>query len=306
MSFSGNVLGGVGYPRFYLLSEDMVSNGSMEDDDNSDNLPDGWTAGGAGSINRVADTSTIFGDYVMNLIDASVGANGWAQSSVMDLPSGEDINGHELLVSMWVKLITGTPNPGGLIVYVYNSSNILVGNEEVVAIIGTTWQQLWIPVRPLVSLTGDTDLYITILPTRGGVSELANYYVDNVQVFEVNDTVDISVEPQEYQAQGWDKQLQTGRQTLIDGSLKEYVHGWRYRCEIGYDLLTAADEVLRQSIADHDGLIGFMPHIDTAWGQICLWNGALDRTYWLNRFLGHTSAIPLIGAELMNEKPTGT
>jgi hypothetical protein len=304
MSFSGNVLGGVGVPRYYLLSEDLITNGSMEDDDNADSIPDSWAAGGGATVAQVNDTTTVFGDYVLSVEDNNIGAIEWVTQTGLTMPSG-DINGKSLLAAIWVKEISGTPG-GNIHVYIKDNGGALAGTASPASSYTTSsWSLIWIPINNLFSLAGSSNFSIEIFPTNTTASNLGKQYYDNIQVFEIEDTIELA-EPTEYRGQGWDKELQTGRQRLIDGSYKEYIDGWRFRCECVWEYMDTTDEADRQLIADHDGLIGFMPHNDVEWGQVCLWDGHLNREYFFNRFVGHTSAIPLVGTEIMGSKPTRT
>ena len=305
MSWSGNVLGGVAAPRFYLLSDDLVTNGSMEDDDDADSIPDSWTAQGGATLLQVNDTSTMFGDYVLSIDDADPSGWDYAKQTGMSIPSavGGDINGKDILVVFWVKQISGT-NPE-MFVNIYDSNNNLAGTTDVFTTLKTDrYLQFWAYISNLVTAAGDDEFGIGIFPTGLTVGDLGKIYVDNVQVFEVTQLIDLPL-PNEWRGQGWTKELQA-RQRLIDGTMKEYIDGWRFRANMNWEYMSTSDEILRQNLADHAGLIGFQPHNDVEWGQVCTWDGDLERSYFFNRFLGHSSNIPLLGCELMDRKPEDT
>jgi hypothetical protein len=90
---------------------------------------------------------------------------------------------------------------------------------------------------------------------------------------------------------------------LWDGNIQQHNKKWRPIYYADYAFLNDSDETIRQSISESD-IILCVPHNDSGFGFLGIWDEDYYRKYTFGRFQGHSGSVVIKGIELVTNKPT--
>lgn len=298
MSFSSTlVVGGIGDPKVYLLSEtNLVANGDFEVD------ATGWTDSNVSSA-RTADSTAPKGNYVLVVQDASASL-GYTEDA-LGTQSGN------LVVTGWIKSDESSD---------HNVQVSIVGSSTynyVIKAYADKWTKFTCTTDNMNLTSGATTLRLYTSDTD---TDQYTVRYDDVRVYATDTNAENEVitmtDAKDAIHPNLVKQYFTkvldGQQTLIDGSIKEYVKGWRYNCELRYDYIPASLEQYFLEISEHPFVL-FVPHADDldstanensyVWSEYVRWNKDFDHEYFYGRYSGHQGIVPFTGIDLIQTKP---
>lgn len=274
------VFDGTGPPRFLICGDDYVSNGDFEELDALDE----WTFDTSNlNVQTLQSSNTNYGLYVLAVAGMSPESVGDVQCTV---DFEEDIQDEQIVVSfcLW--------SAEGATVRVQLTANSDTVIDEVFE--APDQQKLFVAVSSSVPSSTQT---ATIKFTFVGDSLVE---LDRVQARILQYDIVLPVH-QEGINFTYEKEV-SARYTLLDGSEKEYVLGWRFRGSIEYVRLSPTEEVHRSRIAEAS-YIFFFPHNDNDFVVPVKWDKEFERRYPQNVQVGYQAVVPLVGIELLTHIP---
>lgn len=277
------VIGGVSQPRFLCCGMNLVTNDDFEDN------ADGWLAGNSATVVRVADSETFFGDYSLQINDASASLRGYVDYILNPGVTGT----YTFVISIWARGASGSD--------VYMRSALVGGVTAwgTAKTLTTTQQHFSDAIS--YNITGVSPR-LRIYPTALA-AETGNIIIDHVSVYRATNDITLDYESQ-VDVWGWERENQAENR-LIDGTTKIYVNGWRFSANLDFTYLSADDEANRGRISEADTVV-FFPRSDNEFCANCRWDGKYDRSYFHRSLYtaGHKGPITLVGVELLEKKPT--
>jgi hypothetical protein len=159
------------------------------------------------------------------------------------------------------------------------------------------WKPYYIIIQIPNSWDG-TKLYLRFKPyyEGAGVASTGTMYIDNINLYELSRDIEFDVATK--LSQEWLRVIGSEYE-LSNGSLKEYVDGFRFKCSIFWDHLTADFESKRSKVMSAL-LLFFIPHIDYNWGILVKPDGSIKREYFHDKYVCHVGGIDMLGIELLN------
>lgn len=280
------VVGGTGDSNFYLAkTTKFITNWNFEVD------LTGWTGvPGAGDISQYEDSLTFWGEYSMK-VDASVEAGTYAKAII---ETGSELWERAFILEFAVRV----DEARDIKIFVQDVDGYQTFTQTYTGVTGEFvhffYYFIFLPLgSPII---GPTELEIRLYGTDTvpGIS-----YYDNVNLYEITEKISFRV-PETFEAL-YEKELQS-KFELITGRIQEYLRGWRFIGNLGYQYLTKEEEEKRTRIGESDLMI-FQPHDDNEFMVVSMWNGNFARNYFGDIYAGHTGNINLMGAHLINEPP---
>lgn len=285
------VVGGINSHRFYIIKGNQLI--TSIDNRTFENSIGDWSYSGVGVIERIADSDTHFGDYVLKITDDNAAANEYAE---LTIEFSDDMSERMFILYFWTKGLSSTTR--GSIQIVSNSTvNPTVVDSKQIAL-----TEYWKPnyISFIIPSGDDCDeLYIRFAPQYYGdaVTSTGIMSVDNINIYEVSNGLTLNAASKFNQ--GW-KRLVDSNYKTIDNMDKEYLDGFKYFAELDWDWLEANEELIKSRIMSSK-LVFFVPHYDYNWGLLTKPNGDINRGYLKDKYIGHTGGIKLIGIESLSD-----
>lgn len=278
------VLDGVGDPRVMILGDEICTNQSFET-----GLDDWEEFGGTNAMSRYEDSSTFYGSYVLKVEDDSPGEVevAWHVNNV-----GE-VAGRKFVFTLFYKSATGHTHQFSILTHA-NLSGIQVSDFVASA---DEWR-LCVIVREFVNDQSSVTVEIVPYKFSLGNAGMGSVYIDNVSIREITDDFVLPC-PKTF-LQRFDKEILV-KNKLIDGTIKTYIDGWRYKCRIGYEYLGKAQEYIRRKLAQETNDLMIFPHRDIDNCIMVSWDGNYLQKYFKNKYLGHEGIFAFEGIQLAGQ-----
>lgn len=286
------VLGGVGVPRFLILSQDQVANKFF--DVNLDGYDVYVDENPSANMTRVIDVDA-FGTYMGKM----TGTGGNDTSIRYRWNVGSSLLNRRFLAKFRIKL--GAGESSTVVIQLYNSTNQVVEMTRVVThevqeiiISGTSAQaggspNHFIELRIHYNAPGS--------PFPDATHEL---FIDNLMFFEVYN--DYAFPQPQTSFLGF-KKITYGRNETWSGGIQEFSKRWRPFWHGEWKAIEAGFEQQRQIISQST-LVFCIPHQDVNWGFVGIWmNDEFKRKYSFERFFAHEGDIDILGTEFTVGKP---
>jgi hypothetical protein len=285
-----NVIAGVEEPRILIVGPELINNNSFEE-----NLTN-WNQVGNG-MTRVQNSTTPFGNYVMDLEDDNAAAFEMVWQTIQ---YGSAIQGKSFISSVWAKR-GGSANQ----TFSMNNNVDLEPEEDYTA--REHWKKFILEATmPVGSITY---FNLEIYPTdySGGVSETGHILLDNISVREILFDIELPLPYRGDFKQGFIPALQS-RYKLNNQVNKKFYKGLIYYYTAYWKKLTATQEQNRNKIILYNQIQGndliIFPHKDS--DRCYLVTAENDKVEWLwmaGVALGHEGGIELVGNELYEMAP---
>lgn len=289
---SSFVLGGIGDHRFLIIKGSNLIT-SINDRSFEFGISN-WSQNGVDVISRGLDDTTPFGKYVLRIVDDNAAAEEYAQFDIND--SDKDFDERAFVLYFWAKGDSVTTRGS---IEVYTNSVIFYDLPIVGKELGLTeyWKPCYLIIQVPVSFETD-QLQIRFKPSyiADPVTSVGTMYIDNVNLYELS--WDFEIRAATRMSQEWIKE-NAADYKLASGYLKEYIDGFRYKCELNFDGIGKQNEAYRSKVMTAS-LLFFIPHSDYNWGILVKPDDDLKRDYLADKYIGHTGNIKLIGIELLN------
>jgi len=272
------VFDGTGPPEFWICGDDVISNGSFEES------LEGWDIDTANlTAQKLESYNTNYGLYVLAVAGMSPESFGYVSC---ETSFDEDLQGQQVVVSfsLW------SANGATVRVQVCSETETVV--DEVVT--APSQQKLY-------ALSGTCFAESTNTVTvKFGIAGDEIVEIDRVQLRKLEQVVTMPL-PQESIESTYEKEVMASY-TMLDGSTKEYVLGWRFVGRIEYIRISAEQEQARAALAEAEYMFYF-PHNDNDFVVPVVWDKEYARRYPRNVQIGYEAIIPLRGIELLTHIP---
>jgi len=290
-AWASNVISGVEQPRILIVGPELISNPGFEE--NTTN----WSESGTSVISRVANTTTIFGDYVLQVEDDNAAGYEYAYQTIN---YGAAVGGKKYILSAYVK--SGSSNNQRF------SMDFTVNTDDPSTFTARDyWKKFVLEVTMPTSAATTFD--VQFYPCEyGDVSETGIILVDHVSVREVLYDIQLPLPYRGDFKHGFIPLLQAGHK-LSNGVNKKFYKGLIYYYSAWWQKLSYTEESNRQRIIMENQINGrdliIFPHrdADRAYLVSCE-NSKLETSWMAGVALGHEGGMELIGQELYQMAPT--
>lgn len=294
-NWSDLVVGGAyGEPILFKLYEnDLIENGSFE------SVLSGWD--GSGEREDFGEEAA-HGNYVLSMENVTYMHTYFNRAS-----SNNDGDMDSILFTGFLKATQGVSD-GKVKVRVYCGDTdrissptkyvdleILVDDSSMIS--GPDGLTQWVKFYLMADIsehTGDYVHFEVSCSTPGTI----NYYLDDLKAYEVKEIVELEC-PNVFKVT-WQRKTDANYE-MADGSNKDYVRGWRPVYELDYEYCSREQLVENIGITEN-GFNFLAPHKDSCNGEYVRMISDMNSSYFHNRFLGHTTSLPLIGIHLRKKK----
>ncbi len=280
-----NVIGGIAQPLFLAMDNNFVTNRYF------DQNTTGWLTTG-GTLTRPARVNA-YGEFMANHVSVAA-----LESAYWEEDLGVAATDKKFLASFRAQ----SDQARDVLIEIIDDNDVVVVSD--------TFSIGILPKRIL--LYGDnigTTLTQRIRLKIHSADSAVNGYIDFDHVFfsEVLQTIDLplsSVQGGEPDKVKFEKIVQ-GKNELWNGEIQEFGKKWRPHYMGRWDHLEVVEEMQRQLIANA-ARIFVLPHRDTSFGFLGIWDKNIERKYSLNRYIGHRGTVPIMGIEYLLEFPADT
>jgi hypothetical protein len=291
--WASNVIAGVENPRILIVGPELINNQSFEE--NTTN----WSAStGQITLTRSQNTTTPFGDYILDLNKTGTTDHGSGQQTIN---YGSAIGGKKFIFSLSAKyggsanqifsMDFGVDSPG--------PSNDYTAMEY--------WKKFILETTMPVSALTQFNIYIYPYDYDQGIAETGRILVDNVSVREILNDIQLPLPYVGDFRHGFIPLLQSGYK-LDNAANKKFYKGLVYFYSAFWKKLTATEEQNRNKIIMENQINGrdlvIFPHKDSdRCYLVSCENDKLEWSWMHGVALGHEGGIELIGNELFQMAP---
>lgn len=276
MTWSENVLGGIGLPRFLLTDNNYCSNRYFDEDTT------GYAQSLGGIFSRVNTNAKAIGEYMGEITYA---------------------NDYEYVDYTYNYGASITDKNFVAMVRIQSDSNFDIafyGDSEFgkVNIDATPLHAINVVIYAKATGQAGNNIRLRIYGTQNA-AQSALLYFDDLFFSEALDNMDMT---QPTESGIVFEKITSGKNEMWNGAVQEFSQRWKPNYVAMWDYLEPQYEAYRQRIAVAQNII-VMPHLDVNWGMMGIWDIDFERRYWQKRFLGHKGKMVIKGINLITGFP---
>lgn len=269
------VVGGSdGHPAIIkLIEENLINNGDFEE------ILSGWD----GTNSRVdAGANAQKGNYVLSVDGGNYAHTYISRGTLSKVLFTGFLKIRNKVSSKYVNLRVYTTNATSRVTYPASYYVRLQFDSN-----DATQDGQWMPFYIMADMSSWVGTYIHIdFEIDSG---LTGMYIDDLRLYEVDEVV--SMECPNVLNLTW-RRLTDASYEMLDGSMKDYLKGWRAVYTLGYEYCSRAQ--LIEDIGISESTFNFfVPQDDNLQGDYVRMINDFDSSYFHDRFLGHTQSIIL-------------
>ncbi len=286
---AGNVVGGIGKPKFVIPDEEKCTNRTFIDGDTT-----GWNDDDIGTPDTLSidtDEPNFYGDYSAEANDTDSNVRFIRYTTTA---GGINLKSDTMLLVFEYKVVLGNK----LTVKIQDNFEAHLIQAFTLTVNDNEWHRY---ARILITDTGAIpgNMTVRFYPTDQNPVSTGRIRITNLSIRKRLTTVlQLSQYPSK-QTLAYETVDQYNHQTYL--GRKHARVGWEPMYEAYWQLMTQADEIQRQTLMGKTEFFVF-PHDDVYWGFNANWDEELTIEWAKNKGVGHEGMILARGIELFETK----